>query len=660
MATPAYNADAITVLEGLEPVRTRPGMYIGSTGPTGLHHLVWEVVDNAVDERMAGFGDRIDVTLLADGGCRIRDYGRGIPVDPLTTGPHKGRTAAEVVLTVLHAGGKFGGAGYKVSGGLHGVGVSVVNALASRLQLDIWRDRKQWHQDYAAVVDRQGVIRPGVPQGPLAVVGSAKVGETGTQVTFWPDPAVFDAVDFSARTILERLQTQAYVNRGLSFVFRDERPGREQEVTYRYDGGIRDLVESLNKPKKPLHGKIVVVDTSVTTDHGVTVEVEVAIAWNEGYHEALVTFANGISTVDGGTHAEGFKAAVTRAVNTYARAKSLVRDKDPNLTGDDVREGMTAAVSVRLPDPQFEGQTKGKLGNAPVKTAVQSTTYEALSTWLEENPAEAKAVVAKAAAAMRLRSVTDAEREADKKRRKTGLEGAGLPDKLVDCLGQGIDGTELFIVEGDSAGGTAVRARNPQLQAVFPLRGKPLNVETAKPEAILKNAELMALTTVIGAGRGSTFRMEEVRYSKIVCMADADVDGRHIQLLLLTFFARQMPELVAAGRVYVALPPLFSTEVSGKKLYLRDDAAKAAFLAEHPNHRKPFQRLKGLGEMDFAELRDTVMNPAARRLVRITIEDAAAADRALAMLMGDDADPKWEFICENSIEFAGATLHLAD
>jgi DNA gyrase subunit B len=659
---PDYDASAISVLEGLEPVRTRPGMYIGSTGPAGLHHLVWEVVDNAVDEAMGGYGDRIEVTLRADGGCGVRDEGRGIPVDPYPSGQHAGKSAAEVVLTVLHAGGKFGSGGYLVSGGLHGVGVSVVNALSTRLVLDVWRDGTHWRQTFSARHEPTRVV-PGVPDGPVQAMGSAPKSRTGTQVTFWPDPGVFDDgnVAFSGRTIAERLKMQAYIHRGLTFVLRDERPGKESEQVFRFDGGIRDLATELNGAKKPLFPGVIAVANVHDPDDatGQWLEVDAALGFNEGYTETLLSFANGIATVDGGKHAEGIRKAVTRAVANYAKAKGHLKDKDANLTGDDVREGFTAVVSVKLRQPQFEGQTKGKLGNTWVAGAVESIVYAGLSTWLEEHPGEGKAIVDKARAAMRLRTQTEAEREADRKRRKTGLEGAGLPDKLYDCL-SGSGDTELFIVEGDSAGGSAVRARNPKFQAIFPLRGKPLNAETAKMESIVRNAELNALVQIVGAGRGTSFDVERMRYSRIVIMADADIDGGHIQLLLLTFFYRQMTDLVAEGRLYIACPPLFSTVVGKEKRYLRDEAAKAAFLAEHPNHAREFNRLKGLGEMDWQELRDTTMDPVRRRLLQVSVEDAAAVDRMLSNLMGDDAETKWEFITTNADEYAAASLRLSE
>src|SRR5688500_3966846 len=626
----SYGAKDITVLEGLDPVRKRPGMYIGSTGPSGLHHLVWEVVDNAVDEAMAGHCDRIDVTLLADGGCRVVDNGRGIPVEPHPQ--YKNKSAAEIVLTVLHAGGKFGGSGYKVSGGLHGVGVSVVNALSSRLVLEIDRDGKHHRMEFA---------KGGKPQGKLEVVGDAPRGLTGTTVTFWPDPAVFEETEFRAQTVLERLQMMAFQKEGLEIRFEDERPGQHQEQAYKYNGGIIDLCRHLNASKEALFKKVGYFEVAEETQ-----EVEVSLQWNTGFYEGIHSFANGIATGEGGMHEEGFKKALTNVVNKYARAKGLLKEKDDNLTGEDIREGLTAIIAVRLQDPQFEGQTKGKLGNVSMRSLVERATNEKLGDWFEEHPTEARQVVNKGIQAARAR--TAARQARDLIRRKSALEGAGMPGKLADCSTKNAREAELFIVEGDSAGGSAIQARNPENQAILPIRGKILNVERARVDKMLKNTEIQALIAAIGAGLGEEFDIEKVRYGKVILLCDADVDGSHIRTLLLTFFFRQMPELVESGHVYVAQPPLYSTLVGKEKVYLKDDHAKAAFLAEHPNHKADFNRLKGLGEMDYHELGDTTMDPARRTLLQITVEQAAIADEVFSILMGDDVELRKHFIVTNA------------
>jgi len=632
-----YGAKDIQVLEGLDPVRKRPGMYIGSTGLAGLHHLIWEVVDNAVDEAMAGYGDKIVVTLLADGGCRVEDHARGIPVEPYPSGPHKGKSAAEVVLTVLHAGGKFGGAGYKVSGGLHGVGVSVVNALSERLLIEVDRDSKRYMQEYA---------KGGKPQGKMAVVGDtpARGRKTGTTITFWPDPTIFAAegTEFVARTVLERLQTMAFLNKGLEIVFNDERPEKEQTVTFQYKGGLIDFVKHLNASKEPLFTKVCAYE-EVDDEGQVT---DVAIQWNTGYYEGIHGYANGISTTEGGMHVEGFRAALTSVINKYARAKNLLKEKDENLTGEDIREGITAIVAVKLRDPQFEGQTKAKLGNVPIRSFVQRATNERLAEWLEENPTEANKVVKKAISAAQARVAAKNARNAI--RRKTALSGAGMPDKLKDCTSNDASESELFIVEGDSAGGTALDARDPRTQAILPIRGKILNVERARIDKMLKNNEIQALITAIGAGVGDEFEVGKCRYHKVIALCDADVDGSHIRTLLLTFFFRQMRDMVEAGFVYIAQPPLYSTEVSKQKVYLKDDMAKARFLAERPNHKKEFARLKGLGEMDWEELKSTTMSPDSRTLLQVTVEEAAEADAIMSVLMGDDVESRRDFITTNA------------
>ncbi len=626
----SYDASDITVLEGLEPVRVRPGMYIGSTGPAGLHHLVWEVVDNAVDEAMAGFCTRIDVTILANGSCRVVDDGRGIPTDEHPQYP--GKSAAEIVLTVLHAGGKFGGSGYKVSGGLHGVGVSVVNALSKELVLEIDRNGDHYQMTF-----HDG----GKPDGGLRVTGTAPRDRTGTTVTFTPDPTIFEDVDFRAQTILERLQIMAFLNRGLEIRFTDERVGREVRETFKYSGGIVDYVRHLNNSKESLFRKVGFYEQAEEAQ-----EVEVAFQWNTGYYESIHSFANGISTIEGGMHEEGFRKAITNVLNRYARKRNLLKEKDENLAGEDIREGLTAIVSVKLAEPQFEGQTKGKLGNVSIRSLVERATNEKLAEWLEENPREGGQIVAKAIQAQRARLA--ARQARDLTRRKSALDGAGLPGKLVDCSSNDPRECELFIVEGNSAGGSAKDARNPKFQAILPIRGKILNVEKARSDKILKNTEIQALVSAIGAGVESDFDLSKIRYHKIILLADADVDGSHIRTLLLTFFFRQMTDMVNNGHVYVAQPPLYSTLVGKEKTYLRDDAAKAEFLAQHPDHKNDFQRLKGLGEMDFDELRDTTMDPTKRALLQITVEQAALADEVCSILMGDDVPQRRHFIQTNA------------
>ena len=633
-----YGAKDIQVLEGLDPVRKRPGMYIGSTGLAGLHHLIWEVVDNSIDEAMAGFCDRVGVTLLADGGCRVDDNGRGIPVDPYPSGPHKGKSAAEVVLTVLHAGGKFGGEGYKVSGGLHGVGVSVVNALSTKVIVEIDRGGDRYTMEF---------VDGGKVKSKLAKTGKtpAKGRKTGTSVTFYPDPTIFasEGVEFVARTVTERLQTMAFLNKSLEVVFEDERAGKERSETFQYKGGIVDFVKHLNQSKESLFNKVASFEDE---DEDEGMQLDIAIQWNTGYYEGIHGYANGISTTEGGMHVEGFKTALTSVMNKYAREKNLVKEKDDNLLGDDIREGITAIIAVKLREPQFEGQTKAKLGNVPMRSFVQKSTNKYLAEWFEENPTEANKVVKKAVAAAQARLAAKNARNAV--RRKTALAGAGMPDKLKDCSSGKPDESELFIVEGDSAGGTAVDARDPRTQAILPIRGKILNVERARLDKMLKNNEIQALITAIGGGVGDEFDVTKARYHKIIALADADVDGSHIRTLLLTFFYRQMRPMVEAGYVYIAQPPLYSTEVGKEKIYLKDDIAKDAFLKEKPNHKKEFQRLKGLGEMDWEELKSTTMDSMTRTLLQVTIEEAAIADEVVSVLMGDDVDSRKKFITTNA------------
>ena len=636
--TADYGAKDIQVLEGLDPVRKRPGMYIGSTGLAGLHHLIWEVVENSVDEAMAGFCTKISVTLENDGSCKVDDNGRGIPVDPYPSGPHKGKSAAEVVLTVLHAGGKFGGEGYKVSGGLHGVGVSVVNALSKRVLVEIDRDGDRYSQEF---------VDGGKPKGKLGKSGKTpgRGRTTGTTIQFWPDPTIFQAegVEFVARTVTERLQTMAFLNKGLEIEFVDARDGKEQTITYQYKGGIVDFVKHLNASKEALFAKVASYEDE-DEDEGMTLDI--ALQWNTGYYEGIHGYANGISTTEGGMHVEGFKTALTSVANKYARNKALLKEKDDNLLGEDIREGLTAIVAVKLREPQFEGQTKAKLGNVPARSFVQKATNKCLEEWFEENPTEANKVVKKAIAAAQARLAAKNARNAV--RRKTALSGAGMPDKLKDCSSGKAEESELFIVEGDSAGGTAVDARDPRVQAILPIRGKILNVERARLDKMLKNNEIQALITAIGGGVGEEFDAGKARYHKVIALADADVDGSHIRTLLLTFFYRQMRPMVEAGYVYIAQPPLYSTEVGKQKIYLKDDLAKTAFLTENPNHRKEFQRLKGLGEMDWEELRSTTMDPNTRTLLQVTVEEAALADEVMSVLMGDDVESRKNFIQTNA------------
>ena len=630
-----YAAKDIQVLEGLDPVRKRPGMYIGSTGLNGLHHLIWEVVDNSVDEAMAGFCTKITITLHEDGSCQVQDNGRGIPVDPYPSGPHKGKSALEVVLTVLHAGGKFGGDGYKVSGGLHGVGVSVVNALSKKLVAEIDRDGTRFKQEF---------VDGGKPKSKIQKIGSSPSKTNGTSITFYPDPEIFasEGVEFVARTVLERLQTIAFLNRDLEVVFEDKRAGKKDKVTYQYKGGIVDFVKHLNVSRESLFNKVAYYEASESDQ-----TLEIALQWNTGYYEGIYGYANGISTIEGGMHVEGFKTALTSVLNKYARSSGGLKEKDENLLGEDIREGLTAIVTVKLRDPQFEGQTKAKLGNVSIRSFVQKETNTKLEEWMLENPTEANRIVKKAVAAAQARIAAKNARNAV--RRKTALSGAGMPDKLKDCQSGNPAESELFIVEGDSAGGTAVDARDPRTQAILPIRGKILNVERARLDKMLKNTEVQALITAIGGGVGNDeFSAEKARYHKVIILADADVDGSHIRTLLLTFFYRQMRPMVESGFIYIAQPPLFSTEVGKEKTYLKDESAKEKFLAANPNHKKEFQRLKGLGEMDWQELRGTTMDSATRTLLQVNVEEAAEAENIMSVLMGDDVESRKAFIQKNA------------
>jgi DNA gyrase subunit B len=624
----AYGAKDITVLKGLEPVRQRPGMYIGSTGPTGLHHLVYEIVDNSVDEAMAGYCTRIDVTLLADGGCRVTDDGRGMPVD--NHPEYKGKSAAEVIMTVLHAGGKFGGEGYKISGGLHGVGASVVNALSSRLDVEIHRDGGKWIQHFA---------KGGKPQDKLTRAGASK--KHGTTITFWPDDTIFEETEFRAATLIERLREMAFLSKGLEIRFRDERVDPVLTQEFKFNGGISDFVRHLNSSKEPLFKRVVAY-----TEAGDDYEVDVAMQWNTGFYEGIHSFANNIATTEGGMHEEGFKKSLTNVVNRYARAKNLLKEKDPNLLGEDIREGLTAILSVKLRNPQFEGQTKAKLGNTEMRSLVEKATNEKLADWLEEHPSEARQALSKATQAAKARVA--ARQARDLTRRKSLLESSAMPGKLADCSSKDSAQCELFIVEGDSAGGPAKRARNPEFQAILPIRGKILNIERARLDRTLKNEEIQALITAVGTGIGEEFDISKLRYHKIVLMTDADVDGSHIRTLLLTFFYRQFPEIVRGGFVYIAQPPLFRADVGKERNYLKDEAALAAFEAAHPNRKIEVSRFKGLGEMDWQELGATTMERMTRSLLRVSEGEAAIADNVFSRLMGDDVESRKGFIQENA------------
>ncbi|HET8681459.1 MAG TPA: DNA topoisomerase (ATP-hydrolyzing) subunit B [Micromonosporaceae bacterium] len=631
-----YTAASLTALEGLEAVRKRPGMYIGTTGERGLHHLVQEVVDNAVDEALAGFCDTIDVLLLADGGVRVVDNGRGIPVD---LHPKLKKPGVEVALTVLHAGGKFEGKAYTVSGGLHGVGVSVVNALSTRMEVEIHKDGHVWRQQYHFAK-------------PTPLVKGEPTRRTGSSVSFWPDPKIFETTEFSFETISRRLQEMAFLNRGLTIHLRDERKaagdGAAHEVTYLYKGGIADFVRHLNLTKTPLHRSVV----EFTAD-GEGMSVEVAMQWNESYGESVYTFANTINTHEGGTHEEGFRAALTTVINKYGADKKLLKG-DEKLTGEDIREGLAAIVSVKLANPQFEGQTKTKLGNTDVKGFVQRVCNEWLADWLERNPGEAKTVITKASAASRARIAAAQARKLA--RRKSLLESGSMPGKLSDCQSTDPRASELFIVEGDSAGGSAKQGRDPKFQAILPIRGKILNVEKARIDRVLKNNEVQALITALGTGIHEEFDIDKLRYHKIVLMADADVDGQHIRTLLLTLLFRFMRPLVELGHVYLAQPPLYKIKWNKKgddAQYAYSDRERDGLIAIRQEKRanaKPddIQRFKGLGEMNYPELWETTMNPATRTLLHVSLDDAATADELFSVLMGEDVEARRSFIQRNA------------
>jgi DNA gyrase subunit B len=654
----SYDAASITVLEGLDAVRKRPGMYIGSTGERGLHHLVYEVVDNSVDEALAGFCDTISVTMLADGGVRVVDNGRGIPVDLMVD---EGRPAVEVVMTVLHAGGKFGGGGYSVSGGLHGVGISVVNALSRRLEVEVRRDGAVWHQAYER----------GVPTGPLTK--GAATDETGTTIVFWADPEIFESTDYDFETLSRRFQEMAFLNKGLSLTLRDERPEHPatedeppasdldddrdtargpREVVYRYEGGIVDFVRHLNSKKGEGHKSIIAFESE---DSEVRISVEVAMQWNSGFSESVYTFANTINTHEGGTHEEGFRAALTTTVNKFAREWGVLKEKDTNLSGEDCREGLTAIVSVKLGEPQFEGQTKTKLGNTEAKTIVQKVTNDQLGAWFEQNPGEGKDIARKAVAAAAARIAARKARDLARGR-KGLLESGGLPGKLYDCQSTEPERCELYIVEGDSAGGSAKGGRDSKFQAILPIRGKIINVEKARIDRVLQNNEVQALITALGTGIHEDFDVAKARYHKIILMADADVDGQHIRTLLLTLLFRFMRPLIEVGYVYLAQPPLYKLMWSGKEplQYAYSDRERDGFLrlGAEAGKRLPkeggIQRFKGLGEMPAKELWETTMDPAARVLLQVTLDDAAAADDLFSVLMGEDVEQRRSFIQRNA------------
>ncbi|ANN21459.1 DNA topoisomerase (ATP-hydrolyzing) subunit B [Amycolatopsis orientalis] len=640
-----YNASSITVLEGLEAVRKRPGMYIGSTGERGLHHLVQEVVDNSVDEAMAGHATKVEVTLLADGGVRVVDDGRGIPVD---MHPKEKKPTLEVVLTVLHAGGKFDSDSYAVSGGLHGVGVSVVNALSTKLIAEVKYGGRSWRQVYTDQIP-----------GELEDLGPAE--DTGTTITFWADGGIFETTTYNFETISRRLQEMAFLNKGLTLSLRDERVADEEteedasgqaarvkEKTYCYPGGLEDFVKHINGSKDPIHSSVISFEAK-----GTGLEVEVAMQWNNGFTPSVYTFANTINTHEGGTHEEGFRAALTRVVNAYAREKKLLKEKDANLTGDDVREGLAAIVSIKLSEPQFEGQTKTKLGNSEAKTFVQQTSNEWLADWFERNPAESKTIINKSISSAHARMA--ARKARDLVRRKGALEIGGLPGKLKDCRSTNPSECELYIVEGDSAGGSAKEGRDSMYQAILPIRGKIINVEKARIDRVLKNTEVQSLITALGTGIHDEFDLEKLRYHKIVLMADADVDGQHITTLLLTLLFRFMTPLIEHGHVFLSRPPLYKIKwPRSEPEYAYSDRERDAVIQAgvEAGKRLPkddaIQRYKGLGEMNAEELWETTMDPANRLLGQVTLDDAAQADDLFSVLMGEDVEARRSFITRNA------------
>ncbi len=625
MGKASYSAKDIQVLEGLEAVRKRPGMYIGSTGPRGLHHLVYEVVDNSVDEALAGYCTAIDITLHADESVTVVDNGRGIPVDNV---PKYRKSGVEVVLTVLHAGGKFGGEGYKVSGGLHGVGVSVVNALSSRLDVEVRREDRVHQQTYER----------GVPTGPLRASGKAK--STGTTVRFWPDEQIFETTSMNFETLATRLRETAFLNRNLKIVITDERELEPRREEFRYQGGIVDFVKFLNEGKETIAAKPIFFESEGAEGHA-----EVAMQWNGGYSESVLSFANNINTTEGGTHLEGFKNAITRTVNDYARRQNILKEKDDNLTGEDIREGLAAVISVKLREPQFEGQTKTKLGNTEMRSFLQQVVTQGLAEYLEEHPKPARAIVNKCAQAARARQAARKARELT--RRKSLLESSTLPGKLADCSLRDASLTELYFVEGDSAGGSAKQARDRSFQAILPLKGKILNVEKAGVTRSLSSDEIQAMITALGTGVADEFDLGQARYHKAIIMTDADVDGAHIRCLILTFFYRFMKEMIEAGYVYVAQPPLYKVSFGKKHEYAYTDRQLEQVLARLPEGTKySIQRYKGLGEMNPDQLWETTMDPERRTLLRVTLDEdnALGAEVAFSDLMGDAVEARKEFI----------------
>lgn len=623
-----YNAEQIQVLEGLEPVRKRPGMYIGSTGPRGLHHLVYEIVDNSVDEALAGYCSTIGVTIQKDNSIVVEDDGRGMPVDKH---PKLGIPAVEVIHTVLHAGGKFGGGGYKVSGGLHGVGASVVNALSTHMEVEIRRNGKVYKQTYER----------GKTTSPLTEIGTSK--HTGSKSTFWPDPEIFDDTEFDYGTLEYRLREMAFLNKGIKITLKDEREGKEREEVFHYEGGIREFVVHQNKNKEPLHKDIIYFEVQKKG-----MEVEIAMQYTDRYNELILSYANNINTTEGGTHMVGFKTALTRVMNDYARKNKFLKENDDSLSGEDVREGLTAIISVKLTEPQFEGQTKTKLGNSEMRGFVETATNENLTAFLEENPAQARIILDKCLRAARAREAARKARELT--RRKGVLDGTSLPGKLADCSEKDPSISEIFLVEGNSAGGTAINGRDRKRQAILPLRGKILNVEKARLDKILNSDEIKNMITAFGCGIGDDFNLEKLRYHKIIIMTDADVDGAHIRTLLLTFFYRYMTPLIEGGYVYAAQPPLFQVKKGKEVHYTYSDAEQEkllASLADKPG-KAEIQRYKGLGEMDEDQLWETTMNFETRTLIQITLDDVAAADEIFTTLMGDKVPPRRKFIEENA------------
>lgn len=624
--TKDYGASEIQVLEGLEPVRKRPGMYIGSTGPRGLHHLVYEVVDNAIDEALAGHCNTISVTIDEDNGITVVDNGRGIPVE---THPKTGKSTVETVLTVLHAGGKFGAGGYKVSGGLHGVGVSVVNALSTELIAEVKKDGKVYRQRFER----------GNPQTELEIVG--ETSERGTCIRFLPDEEIFEEIVYKFETLEHRLRELAFLNKGIMIILEDKRDGLERKKEFHYTGGLIEYVKYLNKNKTAIHEDVIYFEKKIG-DY----IVEISMQYTDGYTENIYSFANNINTHEGGVHLIGFKAALTRVVNDYAKKANFIKAKEDNLTGEDIREGLTAVVSVKLPDPQYEGQTKTKLGNPPVRSAVESIAVENIGAFLEENPQSARIIVDKSLRSQRAREAAKKARELT--RRKSVLESTSLPGKLADCAEKDPAKSEVYIVEGDSAGGSAKQGRDRNSQAILPLRGKILNVEKSRLDRILGSEEIKNMITAFGCGIGNEFDQDRLRYHKIVIMTDADVDGAHIRTLILTFFFRYMRPLIERGFVYIAQPPLYKVKKGRKEIYAYSDAQLNQVLEEIGRNQVDIQRYKGLGEMNAEQLWDTTMNPDTRTLLKVTIEDASMADDVFSMLMGDKVEPRRLFIQENA------------